>query len=148
MYVNTFRVETNITSLPSENNKNLDFPQIIHEWVVRYLHSYITGQKTRNDEGLSRKPLVDLLLEKEPKLLSLPKDEVQNMALDSYVKTAALGLYVYLKKKKKFIKPTSSKFTHLVNALAESIPIDFPQKKLKGDEITTIASRVLESINT
>lgn len=147
MHVTPFRVETNIISLPSENNNNLDFPQIIHEWVVRYLHPYISGQKTRN-EDLYRKPLVDLLLEKEPKLLSLPKDEVQNMAFDSYLKTAALGLYVYLKKKKKFIKPASSKFTHLVNALAESLPIDFPEKKLKGDEITKIASGVLESINT
>ncbi len=130
----------------------------IEDFVSSFLHPYITGEITKENEPKNRKPMMELLLEELSDVESVTTNEIEKMAFNAYIKKAALGLYVnrginkrakdircyckvlWLRCKGPFasrmndcdIRPASQKFNRLIDALKESLPKDFPDKKLEG----------------
>jgi flagellar basal body-associated protein FliL len=155
--IDTFKKNTqNTSSKPKaassiKRKKGLDLKdkEFINDFVSSFLHPYITGKISREDDSKDRKPMIELLKEKMPGFELSMKDEVEEIALNIFFEKAALGLYVNQKRGALSgdITSESSEFKILIKALTKALPREFPSRKISNDDLRIKASEALVAVN-
>lgn len=128
------------------NFEGRDEDEQIENFITRFLHPYITGQITENNEPEDRKPLIEILLENLNIDNQTDRERVEEKVLNIYLQKAALGLYVN-RLEKLPLQKEEPEFEHLINALEKALPKDFPQLQLSKEELIARAGQALDEVN-
>lgn len=126
--------------------------QAIDDFVAQFLHPYITGAITQDNDKADRKPMFDLLLEKFPTTDKSQIKALEKAALASYIKQATYGLYVNRLRKKSNLNKQSNEFSILRSTLYAALPKDFPDFSKQDQvqlqkQIDAMASISLDLVN-
>lgn len=148
----------------------------IQNFVTRFLHPYISGQITQYDEDNNRPSMMTLLKKKigeKYDLATVNLVNIERAAFWCYLKTSALGLYIYLPRTADYherrsveliepLKPAtdevdetiedrpkeySHEFTMLIEALIPAIQIDFPGLIIQEDMLIELAEEAMNEVN-
>jgi hypothetical protein len=129
--------------------------EIMHDLVAGFLHPFITGQITEITDSEDREPMIEWVeakVKKIPELKELPRDEIEEMALDAFFLEAVKVLYVMRKdevaefpviaSKSKYeyeakrafcvspVSHLSPQFELFINALVKFLPKEFANREL------------------
>lgn len=135
--------DENISLEPSNAMVKKEHAEEIAGFVKAFLHPYISGEITPENEPKNRKSLESLLAEKfgdDPK--------IKKFALADYLEASALGLYINLKLGANTeLKPDSPEFKLLIDALGPAIRKDFPSLKLSKEDLIKKSGEALTNVN-
>lgn len=145
-YENALEMDKSVLSRQDHQKLENSYRQYVDDCVASFLHPYITGQITRDNEPKGRDSLWVALRIYMPCKNPSKFDEIKEMAFQSYLKHAVLGLYVNQKLTSVTITTDSKKFGILVSALEESLPREFGMK-LSTVEVVEHATKALNSVN-
>lgn len=129
-----------------------DVKSKIENDVSQYLSPYISGKITAENEPLDKKPLMTALLEKFGSAGA--GEQIQEVALPAFVKTAIWGAIQMIGSKKKSklgkgIKDLEEiNFGELSRAIKESIAKDFPDLMLTDKSINLLIKETFININS
>jgi hypothetical protein len=162
--------QQNILAAFTEKNNHPLFEKVndeeINDFVARFLHPYISGEITQDNEIQNRPGLMTLLKEQIGQCHDnnhVNLELVERRAFWAYLKTAALGLYVYLPRTMDYIgrrsidiiepidneipSKYSDNFNILIEALIPAIKIDFPGSHIDRSLLIELAEKAFNEVN-